>query len=308
MSIFIHPLSDVQSKDIGDGTRIWQFCVVLPGAKIGRDCNVCANCLIEGGVILGDRVTVKSNVSVWDGVTLEDDVFVGPSVAFTNDKFPRSRQWLEVHPKTCIKKGASIGANATILPVTIGEGAMIGAGAVVTKDVPPYAIVVGNPARITGYVDTAKAVARAVAEGGAGEVVFRTGAKLYRIPHFGDLRGSLNVVEFEKMFPFPIRRMFYTYETNSSHVRGEHAHRRCEQVLIAVHGSLHVIVDDATVRDEVVLDNPSKALHIPAGCWGIQYKHSPDCVLLVLASEKYDDADYIRNYADFLKFKQRVNT
>ncbi len=150
---FIHPLSDVQSKDIGEGTRIWQFCVILPDAKIGKDCNVCANSLVENGVIIGNRVTVKCNVSVWSGVTLEDDVFVGPSVAFTNDKFPRSRQWPKSYEKTIVCKGASLGANSTILPVRIGEGAMIGAGAVVTADVPPYAIVVGNPARVVGYVD-----------------------------------------------------------------------------------------------------------------------------------------------------------
>ena len=139
MSAFIHPLSDVQSPNIGDRTRIWQFCVVLPGAKIGKNCNICANCFVENGVVIGDRVTVKCNVSIWTGVIVEDDVFVVPSVAFTNDKFPRSRQWPESYGKTIIHRGASLGANSTILPVTIGAGAMIGAGAVVTTDVPPNA-------------------------------------------------------------------------------------------------------------------------------------------------------------------------
>lgn len=147
--MFIHPSSDVQARDIGDGTRIWQFVVVLPGASIGRDCNICANCLIENRVVVGDRVTVKCGVQLWDGVTLEDDVFVGPNVTFTNDVMPRSRNTSATLLPTLVKRGASIGANATILPgITIGEGAMIGAGAVVTKDVPPAATVVGNPARI----------------------------------------------------------------------------------------------------------------------------------------------------------------
>ena len=145
----IHPSSDVQSKQIGEGTRIWQYVVVLPGAVIGRDGNICSHCFIENKVIVGDRVTVKCGVQLWDGVTLEDDVFVGPNATFTNDLEPRSRNDAAKLLPTLVKKGASIGANATILPgLTIGEGAMVGAGAVVTKDVPPRTLVVGNPARV----------------------------------------------------------------------------------------------------------------------------------------------------------------
>lgn len=151
MSAFIHPLSDVQSTDIGDGTRIWQFCVVLPGAKIGRNCNICSHCLIEGGAVIGDNVTVKCGVQVWDGVSLEDDVFVGANVTFTNDRHPKSGNRDFALEKTVVGCGASIGAGAVILPgLTIGENAVVGAGAVVTHDVPAGATVVGNPARIVG--------------------------------------------------------------------------------------------------------------------------------------------------------------
>lgn len=145
---FVHPLADVAADvDLGAGTRVWQFAVVLAGARIGRDCNVCAHTLIEGTVTLGDRVTVKSGVYLWDGVVIEDDVFLGPACIFTNDTHPRSRE-RKPYPTTLIERGASIGAGAVILPgLTIGAGAMIGAGAVVTKSVPAGETWVGNPAR-----------------------------------------------------------------------------------------------------------------------------------------------------------------
>jgi UDP-2-acetamido-3-amino-2,3-dideoxy-glucuronate N-acetyltransferase len=144
----IHSLSDVQSENIGAGTSIWQFCVVLPQAQVGSDCNICSHCLIENDVIIGTRVTVKCGVQLWDGLRIEDDVFIGPNVTFTNDTHPRSKQYPAAFPQTIIRKGASIGANATILPgIEIGEGAMIGAGSVVTKSVAAGRTVVGNPAR-----------------------------------------------------------------------------------------------------------------------------------------------------------------
>jgi len=147
--MFIHPNSDVQSKQIGEGTRVWQYVVILPGAVIGRDGNICSHCFIENKVVVGDRVTIKCGVQLWDGVTLEDDVFIGPNVTFTNDLEPKSRNTEAKLLPTLVKKGASIGANATILPgITIGEEAVVGAGAVVTKNIPPRSVVVGNPARV----------------------------------------------------------------------------------------------------------------------------------------------------------------
>lgn len=141
----IHELSDVQSKDIGDGTSIWQFCVVLPGAKIGSNCNIASQCFIENDVVIGDRITVKCGVQLWDGMRVEDDVFIGPNATFCNDRHPKSRkkEWKLEGVHIC--KGASIGANATILPgVTIGENAMVGAGSIVTKDVPAGMTVMGR--------------------------------------------------------------------------------------------------------------------------------------------------------------------
>lgn len=149
----IHPTSDVQSPNIGEGTKVWQFVVILPGAQIGADCNVCSHCLIENDVRVGDRVTIKSGVQLWDGVELEDDVFVGPNASFTNDLYPRSKQYPPTFLRTLVKRGASIGANATVLPgLSIGQGAMVAAGSVVTKDVPDHALVAGNPAVIKKFL------------------------------------------------------------------------------------------------------------------------------------------------------------
>lgn len=152
---FVHEKALCESPNVGEGSRIWGFAHVLPGAVIGRDVNVCGHTFIENDVVVGDRVTIKNGVQLWDGLRVEDDVFIGPNATFTNDPFPRSRERPETYPRTVVERGATIGANATILPgITIGRRAMVGAGAVVTRSVPPQAVVVGNPARITGYVDS----------------------------------------------------------------------------------------------------------------------------------------------------------
>lgn len=154
MSIFIHHLADVQSEQIGNNTRIWQFTVVLKGAVIGSDVNICAQCFIENDVKIGNRVTIKNGVQIWDGIELEDDVFIGPNVTFTNDKYPRSKIYPEAFLKTVVKQGASIGAGAVIVPgITIGAGALVAAGSVVTKSVPDKVLVMGNPARVVREIE-----------------------------------------------------------------------------------------------------------------------------------------------------------
>lgn len=155
--MYIHPLSDTQSHSIGEGTNIWQFSVILKNAKIGKNCNICAHTLVENDVIIGNSVTIKSGVYLWDGLRIEDNVFIGPAVAFANDKYPRSKQYPTTFPETIIREGASIGANATILPgIILGKKCMVGAGSVVTKDVPDYALVIGNPAKIIRYLEEDK--------------------------------------------------------------------------------------------------------------------------------------------------------
>lgn len=146
--VFIHPQALCESINVGEGTRIWAFAHILPGARIGKNCNICDGVFVENEVVIGDNVTIKCGVQVWDGITVEDNVFIGPNATLTNDMYPKSRNenWKLLH--TVLRKGCSIGANATILPgIEIGEGAMIGAGAVVTKSVPAHAVIVGNPGR-----------------------------------------------------------------------------------------------------------------------------------------------------------------
>jgi acetyltransferase-like isoleucine patch superfamily enzyme/dTDP-4-dehydrorhamnose 3,5-epimerase-like enzyme len=309
--VFIHPSADVQSVHIGGETKIWQFCVVLPGARIGSDCNICAHVFIEADVTIGDRVTVKSGVQLWDGVTLEDDVFVGPNATFTNDRRPRSRQHPERFARTRVKQGASIGANATVLPgITIGEHAMVGAGAVVTRDVPDYATVVGNPATIIGYTNTVERVAQAPSavpevEGVASIV---PGVQLLSLRVAADIRGKLTVAQNGQGMPFVPQRIFTVYDVPSRETRGEHAHRECHQLLICVHGQCVAVADDGHLRQEFLLDVGSKALYMPPRIWGTQYRYSADAVLLVLASHLYDPADYIRDYREFLSMVQVTGT
>ena len=302
--VFVHEQGICEADEVGRGTRIWAFAHVLPGARIGADCNICDGVFIEGGARIGDRVTIKSGVQLWDGVVLEDDVFVGPNATFTNDPFPRSRKWLEEYPKTLVGHGASIGANATILPgLEIGRGAMVGAGAVVTRPVPPNAIVSGNPARIHGYAETSASSSEpTLAAPAPGRTMLGVGgAHLERFAEFSDLRGKLTAGELPgEAVPFEMRRWFFVYDVPSREVRGEHAHRVCHQFLICVSGQVRVAVDDGENRGDAVLDAPTVGLYVPPRVWASQYRYDPSAVLLVLASHPYDPDDYIRNYDSFL--------
>lgn len=304
MLFYKHPQALVETERVGTGTRIWAFAHVLPGALIGEDCNICDHVFIENDVVIGDRVTVKCGVQIWDGLRIDDDVFIGPNATFTNDLFPRSKQYPTIFSPTVIQQGASIGANATILAGNIiGRNAMVGAGAVVTKDVPPNAIVVGSPARITGYVSTSTqkmpSIASADNIGAEGRSAIK-GVEFINLPTIPDMRGSLSFAEYGQFLPFMPKRFFLVFDVPSREIRGEHAHKELSQFLVCVKGSCSVMVDDGFCREEYVLHSPGTALLIPPMVWGVQYKYSTDAVLLVLASDVYNARDYIRNYDEFL--------
>ncbi len=306
---FVHERAICESEQVGAGTRIWAFAHILPGAKIGSNCNICDSVFIENDVIVGDEVTIKCGVQLWDGLRVGNRVFIGPNATFTNDRFPRSKEYPEKYAVTTIEDGASVGANATILPgLRIGHKAMVGAGAVVTHDVPPYAIVKGNPAQITGYVNlpkrpTTPPSSLIISDVHATESTLGVGGcLLMKLPQFKDLRGELVPVEFEKDLPFIPKRQFFVFGVPGGKVRGEHAHKKCKQFLCAIRGSLNVVLDNGVHATEVILDAPSKGLYLPAGIWGIQYKFSADAILAVYASDSYDADDYIRSYDDYLEF------
>lgn len=305
---FVHSTAICETTTIGAGSRIWAFAHILPKAKIGKSCIISDNVFIENKVVIGDCVTLKCGVQLWDGTHIKDNVFIGPNVTFSNENFPHSKGHSEKKLTTVIEQGASIGANATILPgLNIGTGAMIGAGSMVIQNVPPHAVVVGNPAKIIRYTEEASIPdvtptyeANALSDGsilnlGVG------GCKLYPMANFHDMRGGLMVTEFGVDLPFIPQRSFYVHSVPNNKVRGEHSHKICEQFLIALNGSLSVLVDNGIERKEVLLNSPDKGLYMPAGIWGVQYKFSSDAILCVYASHSYDANDYIREYDAFIK-------
>lgn len=258
-----------------------------PRAAVSEKASVASGCTIGSGAYLGD------------GVVLEADVYVGPNVAFVDGEGAATR----------VEQKVWIGANATIYPgLLIGRQAIVRPGAVVTRQVPPGAVVEGNPAAIVGYVDAVKDSAVIAAAQDRVAPSLRTtsvrGVTLHTFPLIPDMRGSLTVCEFERQVPFVPRRSFMVFDVPSREVRGEHAHRRCHQFLICVRGSCAVVADDGTNKIEVTLDAPNQGLYLPPMTWGIQYKYSSDALLMVFASDYYDATDYIRSYSEFLAIVQ----
>ncbi|MCX7068391.1 MAG: WxcM-like domain-containing protein [Methylococcales bacterium] len=293
-----------EGASIGKNTRVAAFAHILSKAYIGSDCDICDYVFIENNVQIGNRVTIKCGVQLWDGLRIEDDVFIDSNVTFTNDRSQRDGICSENVACTLIAKGAFIGANATISAnITVGGNAIIEAGSVVTRSVPHNAIVTGNPAKIIGYVDAknGKGTSTEKSHHQDQSKVSTTvaGVTLHTFRAVPDMRGSLSVGEFEREIPFKPLRYFLVFDVPTTETRGEHAHIKCQQFLIAVKGSVRVVADDGRKREEFLLDRNNIGLYLPAMTWGIQYHYSSDAVLLVFASEYYDSSDYIRDYSEF---------
>lgn len=298
---FKHENALVESADIGAGTRIWAFAHVLPAAKIGAGCNICDGVFIENQVVIGNDVTIKNGVQIWDGVTLEDRVFVGPNATFTNDMFPRSKHHDYEMKRTLVKQGATVGANATILPgVTIGKNAMVGAGAVVVHDVPDDVTVVGNPARIVGKPGNRLANGLAEAQS-RGNPMSIDKCKVIDLPIFKDARGNLTAIEGGAQVPFDIQRVYYLYDVPGGAERGGHAHKALHQLIIAMSGSFDVLLDDGRQQKRIHLNRSYKGLYVCPMIWRSIDNFSSGSVLMVLASNKYTEDDYYRDYDQFMK-------
>ena len=304
----LHTTALVETNEIGSGTEIMAFCHIFQGAKIGCDCTLCDHVVVEDGGIIGNCVTIKPGVRVWGGVTLEDNVFIGSNVTFSDDLPRHNGQHPAISSGILVRRGATIGANATLLPgITIGVQAMVGAGSVVMHNVPSYAKVDGNPAQIIGYTQAGlpdqpspmPETADSPALGRHATMV--VGVHVYELPLIKDLRGNLSVGEFSRSVPFTPQRYFLVFDVPSGKVRGEHAHRQCHQFLVCIKGSCYVVADDGCHRQEILLDRPNKGVHLPPMVWGVQYKYSPDTVLLVFASDYYEADDYIRDYDEFVR-------
>lgn len=259
--------------------------------KITLTTYVAATARLEEGCHVGFGSYVGAYVTIEAGAT------VGPHAVLLDADSERSA--------SVIRRGACVGGNSTLLAgVTIGAGAVVRPGSVVARTVPPGAIVEGHPATIVGYADTVALRSTAstpTSPRSPRQELSVAGVTLHQFPVVPDLRGNLTVGEFESQVPFSPRRYFMVYGVPNREIRGEHAHRECQQFLICVRGSCAVVADDGESRVEVILDDPSVGLYLPPMTWGIQYRYSSDALLLVFASHSYDPADYIREYDVFIK-------
>jgi UDP-2-acetamido-3-amino-2,3-dideoxy-glucuronate N-acetyltransferase len=292
----IHATALVESDEIAADVRIGPFCHVERGAVIGRGSRLSEKVLVRSGAVVGEGVMLDAGAYVDGGVRIGAGVEIGRNVVLGASDGSGSGE-------TVVGTGAIIGANSTIVQgIRVGSRAMVRPGAAVFSAVPPRAIVQGNPGQIIGYVDSLLPeadVVRSTGVSGEKRDTAVNGVTLHSLPLVHDLRGSLSVGLFGPDVPFIPRRYFLVFDVPSRDVRGEHAHRVCHQFLIATSGSVAIVVDDGTVREEIVLDNAGVGLYMPPMIWGIQYKYSADAVLLVFASEEYDPADYIRDYDQF---------
>jgi UDP-2-acetamido-3-amino-2,3-dideoxy-glucuronate N-acetyltransferase len=264
-----------------------EHIAVHPTANIHPTARLHATCSVDAHAVIGGACIIESDVLVGVRAT------VVPADG-----------WMAAPGETVLKTRSVIGAGAIVSgPVTIGRGAVVRPGAVVTSDVPAHAIVAGNPATVIGYTDTGSGLSTPFIPPphSAGESTSVAGATLVRLPKVVDVRGSLTFAEIEEGLPFEAKRVFLVFDVSNRHVRGSHAHRTLHQFLIAIGGRIVVAIDDGRERSQVHLSEPTLGLHIPPMVWATQYDYSPNAALVVLASAEYDASDYIRDYDQYLR-------
>jgi acetyltransferase-like isoleucine patch superfamily enzyme/dTDP-4-dehydrorhamnose 3,5-epimerase-like enzyme len=304
MSGAIDERATCRTPHLGAGVRVGAFSVVESDAVVGDDTTIGSHAVIGSDVRIGARVVVGNGAFVDGRAVVEDGAFIGAR-ACVGAPGPTTTTG---EATTVVRSGACVGAGATLAPgVEVGHDAVVNDGAVVTRSVPRSTVVEGNPARIIGYVGRGtglpmEPVRQAVVAGGEPSIADTAvrGVQLHRLPAVRDLRGALVAGELQGRLPFIARRFFIVHDVPGAEVRGEHAHYECHQFLICVGGHVHVIADDGENRQEFVLDDNRTGLYLPPMVWGIQYRYSPDCALLVLASHSYDASDYIRDYDTFI--------
>ena len=275
---------------------------------ISSQTRIDASAQISDDAVIANGCVVKAGAYIGSGVSLASGVYIGPNVAFVDSL---SAEKSDIRVET----DAWIGANSTVYPgILIASKAVVRPGSVVTRSVPPNAIVEGNPATIIGYVDVDTAASNAVHQTYTSanntpsvEATVVKGVTIHHLSSIPDLRGTLSVGEFQRQIPFVPKRFFIVYGVPSREVRGEHAHVSCQQFLVCVNGSCSVVADDGHKRIEIGLTAPNLGLYLPPMTWGIQYKYTPDAILLVFASDYYDATDYIRNYSDFAELIKQSN-
>jgi acetyltransferase-like isoleucine patch superfamily enzyme/dTDP-4-dehydrorhamnose 3,5-epimerase-like enzyme len=300
-SIRMGPITEIEQASLAEaaraGARHHRFSVIDPAATVGESCSIGPHAFIDEMAVVGDHCVIESGAHLSRGTVLERNVFIGAHVAFASAPGATQRP-------VVVQQGAWIGANASIVAagIVIGAKAVIRPGAVVTRSVPPGAIVEGNPANIIGYVDAAQGPVggAAAVKGAKVETTAVKGVTVHHFPVIPDLRGNLSVGEFDREIPFKPLRYFLVFGVPSRELRGEHAHHKCHQFLICLRGSCAVVADDGTHRVEVMLDSPDRGMYLPPLTWGVQYKYSSDAMLLVFASDYYEREDYIRDYAEFI--------
>jgi acetyltransferase-like isoleucine patch superfamily enzyme len=294
----VHPAAVVECRSVCEGTSIGAWSRVGPEVEIAGPCAIGEHTLLEGRIRIAAGAAVGSHVYLRGPLSIEPGVSIGPQCCVDAN----------TGAEIVLGEGAVLGAAAAVWPgVTVGRRARVEPGSVVTKNVPAMAVVAGNPAQIVRYSGVPSAPPQAhtaalVDESAAAAV---RGVTLRRLPLYEDLRGCLTFGEAARHVPFPIRRYFLSFGVSSEQVRGEHAHRALHQFLIAVHGRVHIVADDGVHQADFLLDRPDIGIHIPPMTWSVQYRFSADAVLLALCSENYDPADYIRDYAEFLRLARQ---